>query len=214
MKVIRHILAAAALAAIASVAAVAQTAPASRPASPAPAQGGGAIAEGRFAVIDTDQFTDQNQGIKRLVAAWQALDREFKPRRDEVQQLQTRYDALVKEISETQKVADQKAIAAKADQAEQLKTEIERKQQDGQKALEKRAQDLLGPVQQDISNAILAFARARGISVVFDLSKLGNVVMLVNEKDPINITDAFIADYNQRNPASTASTAPATPGRP
>ncbi|MDQ5838772.1 MAG: OmpH family outer membrane protein, partial [Acidobacteriota bacterium] len=124
------------------------------------------------------------------------------------------YDALVKEISETQKVADQKAIAAKADQAEQLKTEIERKQQDGQKALEKRAQDLLGPVQQDISNAILAFARARGISVVFDLSKLGNVVMLVNEKDPINITDAFIADYNQRNPASTASTAPATPGRP
>jgi Skp family chaperone for outer membrane proteins len=213
MKVIRHILAAAALAAIASVAAVAQTA--QRPAaSPAPAQGGGAIAEGRFAVIDTDQFTDQNQGIKRLVAAWQALDREFKPRRDEVQQLQTRYDALVKEISETQKVADQKAIAAKADQAEQLKTEIERKQQDGQKALEKRAQDLLGPVQQDISNAILAFARARGISVVFDLSKLGNVVMLVNEKDPINITDAFIADYNQRNPASTASTAPATPGRP
>jgi Skp family chaperone for outer membrane proteins len=213
MKVIRHILAAAALAAIASVAAVAQTA--QRPAaSPAPAQGGGAIADARFAVIDTDQFTDQNQGIKRLVAAWQALDREFKPRRDEVQQLQTRYDALVKEISETQKVADQKAIAAKADQAEQLKTEIERKQQDGQKALEKRAQDLLGPVQQDISNAILAFARARGISVVFDLSKLGNVVMLVNEKDPINITDAFIADYNQRNPASTASTAPATPGRP
>jgi len=212
MKVIRHTLAAAALAAIASVAAVAQTA--QRPAaSPAPAQGG-AIADARFAVIDTDQFTDQNQGIKRLVAAWQALDREFKPRRDEVQQLQTRYDALVKEISETQKVADQKAIAAKADQAEQLKTEIERKQQDGQKALEKRAQDLLGPVQQDISNAILAFARARGISVVFDLSKLGNVVMLVNEKDPINITDAFIADYNQRNPASTASTAPATPGRP
>ncbi|MDQ3919581.1 MAG: OmpH family outer membrane protein [Acidobacteriota bacterium] len=209
MKVIRHTLAAAALAAIASVAAVAQTA--QRPASsPAPAQGG-AIAEGRFAVIDTDQFTDQNQGIKRLVAAWQALDREFKPRRDEVQQLQTRYDALVKEISETQKVADQKAIAAKADQAEQLKTEIERKQQDGQKALEKRAQDLLGPVQQDISNAILAFARARGISVVFDLSKLGNVVMLVNEKDPINITDAFIADYNQRNPASTASTAPGRP---
>ncbi|HYY95342.1 MAG TPA: OmpH family outer membrane protein, partial [Pyrinomonadaceae bacterium] len=154
---------------------------------------------------------DQNQGIKRLVAAWQALDREFKPRRDEVQQLQTRYDALVKEISETQKVADQKAIAAKADQAEQLKTEIERKQQDGQKALEKRAQDLLGPVQQDISNAILAFARARGITVVFDLSKLGNVVMLVNEKDPINITDAFIADYNQRNPASTASTAPGRP---
>jgi Skp family chaperone for outer membrane proteins len=210
MKVIRHTLAAAALAAFASVAAFGQTA--QRPAaSPAPAQGGGAIADARFAVIDTDAFADQNQGIKRLVAAYQTLDREFKPRRDSVQQLQTRYDALVKEINETQKVADQKTIAAKADQAEQLKTQIEREQQDGQKALEKRAQDLLGPVQQDISNALIAFAKQRGISVVFDLSKLGNVVMLVNEKDPINITDAFIADYNQRNPASTASTAPGRP---
>ena len=212
MKVIRHTLAAAALAAIASVAAVAQTAPAQRPASPAPAQGGGAIAEGRFAVIDTDAFADTSQGIKRLVVAYQALDREFKPRRDSVQQLQTRYEALVKEIQDTQKVADPKTLAAKTDQAEQLKTQIEREQQDGQKALEKRAQDLLGPVQQDISNALVAYARARGISVVFDLSKLGNVVMLVNEKDPINITDAFIADYNQRNPATTASAS--TPGKP
>lgn len=205
MKAIRNTIVAAALAAFAALTASAQT-PAQRPAaSPAPAQGG-AIAEGRFAVIDTDAFADQKDGIKRLVVAYQTLDREFKPRRDEVQQLQTRYDALVKEISDTQKVADQKTLAAKADQAEQLKTEIERKQQDGQKALEKRAQDVLGPVQQDIGNALMAFARARGISVVFDLSKLGNVVMLVNEKDPINITDAFIADYNQRNPATTAST--------
>lgn len=209
MRVIRHTIAAAALAAIASVAASAQTA--QRPAAaPATAQGG-AIAEGRFAVIDTDQFADQSQGIKRLVVAYQTLDREFKPRRDEVQQLQTRYEALVKDIDATKSVSDQKALAAKADQAEQLKTEIERKQQDGQKALEKRAQELLGPVQQDISNALIAFAKQRGISVVFDLSKLGNVVMLVNEKDPINITDAFIADYNQRNPAATAS---AGGGRP
>ena len=213
MKVIRHTLAAAALAAFAAVSGVAQTQPAPRPAPAGPATGA-TIAEGKFAVVDTDAFTDQKQGIQRLVAAFQLVEREFAPRRAELQQLQTRYEGLAKQIQDTQKVADQKAIAAKADQAEQLKTEIERKQQDGQKALEKRAQDLLGPVQQDISNAILAFARARGISVVFDLSKLGNVVMLVNEKDPINITDAFIADYNQRNPASTASTAPATPGRP
>jgi Skp family chaperone for outer membrane proteins len=211
MKVIRHTIAAAALAAIASVAASAQTAP--RPAA-APAQGGTTIAEGRFAVIDTDQFADQAQGIKRLVVAYQTLDREFKPRRDSVQQLQTRYEALVKEINDTKNVSDPKALAAKSDQADQLKTQIEREQQDGQKALEKRANELLGPVQQDISNALVAYAKQRGISVVFDLSKLGNVVMLVNEKDPINITDAFIADYNQRNPASTASTAPATPGRP
>jgi Skp family chaperone for outer membrane proteins len=213
MKVIRHTFAAAALAATAFVAASAQTAPAQRPApSPAaPAQSAGAVAEGRFAIVDTDAFTDQKQGIHRLVAAFQTVEREFKPRRDELQQLQTRYEALTKQISETQKVADQKATAALADQADTLKTDIEQKQQAGQKALDKRVKELTEPIYQDIGNALQAFARARGVSVVFDISKMQGVVMLVNPAG-VDITDAFIADYNQRNPASTASAA--TPGKP
>ena len=213
MKVIRHTFAAAALAAIAAVAAVAQTAPAQRPA-PAPAQGGGAtIAEGKFAVVDTDAFTDQKDGIKRLVAAFQTVEREFKPRRDELQQLQTRYEGLAKQIQDTQKVADQKALAALADQADTLKTDIEQKQAAGQKALDKRVKELTDPIYQDIGQALQVFAKSRGISVVFDISKMQGVVMLVNPAG-VDITDAFIADYNQRNPAATASTAPATPGRP
>ena len=211
MKVIRHTFAAAALAASAFVAASAQTAPAQRPAPAGPAQGA-TIAEGKFAVVDTDSFTDQKQGIQRLVDAFQTVEREFKPRRDELQQLQARYDALAKQISDTQKVADQKALAALADQADTLKTDIEQKQQAGQKALDRRVKELTEPVYQDIGNALQAFARARGISVVFDISKMHGVVMLVNPAGA-DITDAFIADYNQRNPASTASTPP-PPGRP
>ena len=212
MKVIRHIFAAAALAAAAAVAASAQTQPAPRPAPAGPATGA-TIAEGKFAVIDTDAFTDQKQGIQRLVAAFQQVEREFAPRRAELQQLQTRYEGLAKQIQDTQKVADQKALAALADQADTLKTDIEQKQQAGQKQLDKRVKELTEPIYQDIGNALQAFARARGISVVFDISKMQGVVMLVNPAG-VDITDAFIADYNQRNPASTASTAPATPGRP
>ena len=212
MKVIRHIFAAAALAAVASVAAVAQTQPAPRPAPAGPATGA-TIAEGKFAVIDTDAFTDQKQGIQRLVAPFQTVEREFSPRRAELQQLQTRYEGLAKQIQDTQKVADQKALAALADQADTLKTDIEQKQQAGQKQLDKRVKELTEPIYQDIGNALQAFAKQRGISVVFDISKMQGVVMLVNPAG-VDITDAFIADYNQRNPASTASTAPATPGRP
>jgi Skp family chaperone for outer membrane proteins len=210
MKAIRKAIAAAALAALSALAASAQT-PAQRPATPAPAPSqGAAIAEGKFAIIDTEAFADPKDGIKRLVVAFQTLDREFKPRRDEVQQLQARYDALVKEVNDTKNVADQKALAAKADQADQLKTEIERKQQDGQKALEKRAAELTQPIYQDIGNALQAFAKQRGLSVIFDISKMQGAVMMVNSS--MDITDAFIADYNQRNPASTASTG--TPGKP
>jgi len=211
MKAIRTTLFAAALAATAALTASAQTQPAARPAAPAAAPStGAAIAEGKFAIIDTEAFGDQKDGIKRLVAAFQTVEREFKPRRDEIQTLKTRYDALVKEINDTKAVAAPAALQTKADQAEQLKVEIERKQQDGQKSLDKRVQELTGPVYQDIGNALQAFAKARGLSVVFDVSKMQGVVMVVD--GGIDITNAFIADYNTRNPASTAAAAPATPG--
>jgi Skp family chaperone for outer membrane proteins len=208
MKAIRNTFFAAAFAAFAALTASAQ-APATRPAATpaAPQAGVGAIAEGKFAIIDTDAFNDPAQGIKRLVAAFQTVEREFKPRRDEIQGLKTRYDALVKEIQDTQKVAAPAALATKAEQAEALKVEIERKQQDGQKALDKRVQDLTGPVYQDIGNALQAFAKARGLSVVFDVSKMQGVVMVVNEG--VDITGAFIAEYNTRNPATAAATTPA-----
>src|SRR2546423_12939294 len=70
---------------------------ASAPATPQPTQGGTAtVAEGKFAVVDTDVFADPKQGIQRLVAAFQTLDREFKPRRDEIQNLKAKYDGVVK----------------------------------------------------------------------------------------------------------------------
>ena len=210
MKAIRTTLFAAAVAATAALTASAQTQPAgARPAAPA-AGGAVTVAEGKFAIIDTETFGDQKEGIKRLVAAFQTVEREFKPRRDEIQALRTRYETIAKDIEATKAVADPKALAAKADQAQQLEIEIKRKQEDGQKALDKRVQELTGPVYQDIGNALQAYAKARGLSVVFDVSKMQGVVMVVD--GGIDITSAFIADYNTRNPASTAAATP--PARP
>jgi Skp family chaperone for outer membrane proteins len=216
MKAIRTTFFAAALAVTAALTASAQTvnrpaAPAAqqpRPAAPTAAQTAAAIAEGKFAIIDTEAFGDQKEGIQRLVAAFQTVEREFKPRRDEIQTLRTRYDALVKEVNDTKAVAAPAALQTKAEQAQQLEIEIKRKQEDGQKALDRRVQELTGPVYQDIGTALQAYAKARGLSVVFDVSKMQGVVMVVD--GGIDITSAFIAEYNQRNPASTASAAPAT----
>jgi Skp family chaperone for outer membrane proteins len=213
---IRNTFFAAAFAALASVAASAQTQPASRPASPgvqqtrppASAPSSGALAEGKFAIIDTEAFGDPKEGIQRLVAAFQTVEREFKPRRDEIQTLRTRYDALVKEVNDTKAVAAPAALQTKADQATQLETEIKRKQEDGQKALDRRVQELTGPVYQDIGNALQAYAKSRGLSAVFDVSKMQGVIMVVD--GGLDITNAFITEYNQRNPASTAAATPAT----
>ena len=202
MKVIRTIAAAALFAALSALTVSAQQPAAQRPAAPA-AGGPAAVPDGKVAIIDTDAFGDQKTGIARLISAYQTVDREFKPRRDELQTIRTRYDGLVKQINDTKGVADQKSLAALADQAETLKLDIEQKQQAGQRALEKRAKELTDPIYTDINTALQTFARQRGITVIFDISKMGGVMMIVD--GAVDTTPAFIAESNQRNPASTAA---------
>ncbi|MGB8510084.1 MAG: OmpH family outer membrane protein [Pyrinomonadaceae bacterium] len=205
MKPIRTIAAALLFAAITVVNANAQ-APAGRPAA-APAQGNVAIADGKLAIIDTRAFNDPKSGVTRLLKAFDMVDREFKPRRDEIQQLRTRYEQLLKDIDATKGVADGKALQTKADQADTLKSDIERRQQDGQKALDKRIAELTEPIYQDISTALQTYAKSRGITVLFDASKMAGAMFIVN--DTLDITDAFIAEYNQRNPATASAGTPA-----
>lgn len=200
MRVIRTIAFAAALAAFSALSASAQQpAGAARPAAPA---AGASVPDGKVAIIDTEAFGDQKQGIARLVNAFNTVDREFKPRRDEITALKTKYDAILKQINDTKGVAQPASLSALADQAETLKSDIERRQQDGQRALDKRVKELTDPIYQDISTALQSFAKQRGINIVFDVSKMGGVMMIVN--DAVDITAAFVADYNQRNPAAGA----------
>ncbi|HWS54092.1 MAG TPA: OmpH family outer membrane protein [Pyrinomonadaceae bacterium] len=200
MKVIRTIAAAAVFAALSALSVSAQQPAATRPAAPA------AVPDGKVAIINTEEFGDPKTGIARLVNAYNTVEREFKPRRDEIQTLKTRFDGIVKQISDTQAVAQPASLATLRDQAETLKSEIERKQQDGQRALDKRLRELTDPINQDIGTALQSFAKQRGITIVFDISKMGGVMMIVD--GAVDITQAFVADYNQRNPA-TASAAPA-----
>ena len=180
---------------------------ATRPTTATQAPGAGAanVPDGKVAIVDTEAFGDPKTGILRLVRAFESVNREFTPQRDELQKLRAQYDQLVKDINATKNVADQRTLSAKADQAESLKKQIERKSQDAQDAYTKRLRDVTEPVWKDINTALEAYARQRGASVVFDVSKLGQVMLVINSG--IDITKGFVADYNQRNPAAAASPA-------
>ncbi|HZI20014.1 MAG TPA: OmpH family outer membrane protein [Pyrinomonadaceae bacterium] len=210
MKVIRNAAAAAVIAAFAALSASAQQPAANRPATSAPAQtagAGAAVPDAKVAIINSDAFSDQKVGVQRLIAAFNTLEREFKPRRDEIQALKTKYDNLAKQINDTRAVANQSSLAQLADQAETLEKDMKRKQEDGQAAFQKRYQELTNPVLLDLENALESYAKQRNISVVFDVSKMAGAMMVVN--NAVDITADFIADYNRRNPASTAAAAPA-----
>jgi Skp family chaperone for outer membrane proteins len=157
----------------------------------------------KLAIIDTDAFADNKAGIKKLVNAYTQIDAELKPKRDEIVTMNTRYQALA------QKASAGTITPAEADEADNLKRDIQRKQEDGQKMLETLTRQKTGQIFTDLSNSLQAFAKQRGFDIVFDVSKMQNVVMLINQS--VDITDAFIADFNAKNPAGAA---PATPTRP
>jgi outer membrane protein len=121
-----------------------------------------------------------------------------------LQGLQTRITTLTKEIEDTQNVADPNAIRQKRDQLAQLSTEFKRKGEDAEAEYNKRRQVIFTPLQQDIGKALEAFAKARGITVIVDASQ----VPLVYAADNIDITRAFIADFNSKNPATASVTQP------
>lgn len=210
MKFIWSITIAATLVALASPNLSAQQPAPGRPAGPAtqPPTTAAPVADGKIAIIDTEAFADPKTGIVRLVRAFDVLEREFKPHSDGLQKLRAQYDQIGKEIQAMRSAAvvDPKTLAAKSDQGEALKREIERKTQDLQDLYKKRVREVTEPVYKDIGPALQAYARQRGISVVFDVSKMSEVMFVIN--DGVDLTKAFIADYNQRNPGTAAPTTP------
>jgi Skp family chaperone for outer membrane proteins len=164
---------------------------------------------GKIAVIDSGAFTDEKAGINRVVNAMKGISQQFQPQSTELQGMQTRYNTLADEIQKTSAVADPKTLATKQDQLAQLKTDMERKAQDAQAAVEKRQREVLGPLQEDVYNALSAYAQQRGISLVIDMNR----VPVLYAADSVDITRDFITEYNRTHPATTASAAP-PPGRP
>ena len=205
MKIARSF-AAVALLATAAVSASAQQRPAGgAPPAAAPAtQTSVAVPDSKIAMIYSDAFMDPKTGIAKFSSLLSTLNREFQPRQTDLQNLQTRINTLTKEINDTQSVADPNAIRTKRDQVEQLNTELKRKAEDAETAYNKRRQDIFGPLQQDIGKALEAFAKARGITVIVD----GSQVPVVYAAESIDITRAFINEFNSKNPATAAVTTP------
>src|SRR5688572_13229796 len=182
-------------------------APASQPQAPATV----AVPDSKMAVIYSEQFLDAKTGIVKFTALMNTLNREFQPRQSELQNLQTRINTLTKEINDTQAVADPNTIRQKREQLDQANIEYKRKGEDAQAAYEKRRQDIFLPLQRDIGTALEAFAKARGSTVIVD----GSNVPFAYAAENIDITRAFINDFNSKNPATAAVTTPAaTPTQP
>jgi Skp family chaperone for outer membrane proteins len=182
----------------------AATAPAT--AAPAP-QATVALPMLKIAIIDTQAFMDAKTGILKFTTVVNKLNGEFQKARDDLNALRTRGETLEAEITKLRDAPagtpiDQPALQVKIDQLEQLKKDVQRRAEDAQGAYNKRRDELFQPLQIEVGAALEVFAKARGINVVID----GAAVPLLYFEESTNITRAFIADFNSKNPAPAATT--------
>lgn len=175
-----------------------------RPTATAPAQSTANVPESKIALIYSDAFLDAKTGINRFTTLITNLNREFQPRQTELQTLQGKIQALTDDISKTAAVADPKTIALKQEQLDQLKKDFQRKGEDAQAAYNKKRTEIFSPLQEDIGKALEAYAKSHNINVIID----GSQVPLVYAADALDITRAFINEFNSKNPATAAVTPP------
>jgi Skp family chaperone for outer membrane proteins len=204
MKIVRLIAAFAFVLALCAFPVLAQPRPAGTAAAQTPAQSGAAVPESKIALIYSDAFLDSKTGIARFNTLVGTLNREFQPRQTELQTLQQKIQALTDDITKTAQVADPRTTQTKQDQLDQMKKEFQRKGEDAQAAYERRRKEIFTPLQDDIGKALEVYAKGHNINVIID----GSQVPLVYAADALDITRAFINDFNSKNPATAAVTTP------
>ncbi len=213
MKITRAIAAIAFFAAISAATVAAQTKPAGSPPAtqPKPQTTGpsttgsatGNVPDTKLALVDTDAFLDEKAGILRLVAAAKKVEAEFAPRRTELQNLQAQVDKMTADLQKASPVQDPKVSAQQQDAIEQKKRDITRKTEDAQSEYQKRLQALLGPIYDEIGKALDVFAKAHGITLILDVTKVQGIV---SADGSLDITKAFITEFNSKNPATASLT--------
>lgn len=193
---------------VTSVAAFAQGGAATQPkAPPSSTQSAAAnVPVGKVAVIFSAAFQDPKNGIAKFGVLLNQLNSQFQKTQDELNQTAQKIKQLEDEIAKAQTAAgDPKLVQAKIDQHDQMKKDYTRKGEDAQAAYQKRREEIFAPLQDDVAKSLDAYAKARGITLVIDGSQVEGILFAA---DSINITSAFISEYNLKNPATAAVTNP------
>ncbi len=194
MKVFRVVVIVAAIALAAfTILAQTQTRPAATPAN--------------VAIIDSSAFSDEKNGITRVIAIGQQIEAKFQPLRSELRGMRDRLTAMRADLQKKRAIQDAATTAKQADEADQLELQIKRKSEDATASYQRESLTMLDPLQKDIGSALTAYAQSRGISLLID----ANRVPIVYAANNLDITKDFIAEYNRTHPAGPVTTTPARP---
>ncbi len=193
--------------AIAPISVPAQTRPgaagasSSKPAAAQPKPGANAaVPLTKIALVDTRMFGEEKVGITRYVNAVKTVQREFQPITAELNNLQSRIKAIADEITKLSgnSVVAPQTIQTRREEGERLQRELKYKKEQADADFEKRYNELVRPISTEIGKGLDQYAFQHGLTMILDISKLEPAVLTLNPA--MDITQAFIAEYNSKNP--------------
>jgi outer membrane protein len=143
---------------------------------------------GRVAVVDFNRAVTDNAEGKKAVATFNTdmgkLQGEFQALQESVEKMETELRTGDKALSDTAKAALTKKI-------ETTNVELNRKNEDAQKTMGDRQNELFGPVAQRAKAVLDAYAKEMGYSIVFDTSNQQNNNIIYSD-DVAEITTEII----------------------
>ncbi|HEY8563207.1 MAG TPA: OmpH family outer membrane protein [Pyrinomonadaceae bacterium] len=169
-------------------------------------------AAGKIGLINTQAFDDDKAGITKYVTALNSLETEFKPTFTELQTLGTRIQALEKEIQGYRDIIQKGGkipisdadLNKKVEDYDKSVREYKYKEEQAKASYQRREAVVMGPLRQDIGNAIQEFTKKNGYTLMLDVAKLDGAGLILGLDETADVTKAFITFYNAR-PATTAT---------
>lgn len=181
--------------------------------APKPAPTTPVVAPTKIGLIDTGAF-DAKDGLTRYNTAMDSVDAIFKKEIDDLRLMNEKFAALEKELGTLQQQIQaggpsaatlQSVYVSKGDEYEKLGRELKFKQEDIKVRYQNKRTEIVGPVLDDISAALVEFSKQNNFLLLLDLSKLDATGTLLNLPGAeVDVTKQFIQFFNARPPKTAA----------
>ena len=191
-----------------SVVAFAQTpTPPARPAASnaAPASAasaGGTGAEGKLAYINSSRFRD---GIFELKEKIDALNKEFEPKKKEVQSLEEDVNNLKNKIQTQGPTVSAQVRAQWVDEGTEKEKKLKRLAEDYEALGQKRLAEAYQPVSDKIMKFLDSYCQQRGIVMVMEGGAVQQAGVLLWASTATDITEDFMKEFNKINTGGAAA---------
>ncbi len=154
----------------------------------------------KIAIIDSNAFFDEKAGITKLVSASKQLNDGFKPTQVELDTLNKRLQTLAAEIENLRKQPnpDRNALQTKVDEGEQLQRNLKYKTEDAKEKYARQQSLAIGPVMQAIGKGLQDYAKQKAYTLIFDIAKDQNGLLVAIGDQGADVTKDFITFYNAK----------------